>query len=60
MTSEELADYVRASRERQGLPARITDPSAIARLALLMEPRATSDLAPRQPARAGVRLRSVG
>lgn len=36
----ELADYVAASRKRQGLPPRIQDPTAIARIAVLIAPTA--------------------
>lgn len=36
MTDDELSDYVAASRAKQGLPPKVTDPVTIQRIAALI------------------------
>jgi hypothetical protein len=47
LTDEELAEWTRRGRERQGLPARITDPVVLQRIVTLMGPAPS----PSSPAR---------
>jgi hypothetical protein len=46
MTAPDLAERVRRSRERQGLPPKITDPATLAKVATLLDAGLDSDDAP--------------